>query len=204
MSKPRKLNTIKKFPNRGYMYIYLTGDTTEKAIIDIEDYDKLEGRTWYRAGAKAQYVVAGKSYKCEETGERKYEALYLHRVIMDAPANLTVDHINTDTFDCRKSNLRLATTQENCWNRSSKANGLSKYKGLCTSTEGRTWQARITKDNITTILGSYPSERQAAVAYDKAAIYLFKDFARCNFERKLYSDQEVQDLADLFLLTSRY
>jgi hypothetical protein len=52
--------------------------------------------------------------------------LYLHRLLTDAPPHLKVDHVNGDTLDNRRHNLRLATNQQNMENRPKGANRNSK------------------------------------------------------------------------------
>ena len=41
---------------------------------------------------------------------------YLHRFVMNPPKNKVVDHINRDTLDNRRSNLRICTIQQNLQN----------------------------------------------------------------------------------------
>lgn len=43
--------------------------------------------------------------------------IYLHRVITDAPAGMEVDHINHDSLDNRRCNLRVVTHKQNLNNR---------------------------------------------------------------------------------------
>lgn len=65
--------------------------------------------------------------------------ILLSRFIMDCPDNLEVDHINHDTLDNRKSNLRIVTGRQNCFNQGlSKANK-SGHKGVSWSEQRRKW-----------------------------------------------------------------
>lgn len=100
--------------------------------------------------------------------------VYMHRQILDAPPGLLVDHVNHDTLDNRRSNLRLCSNQQNQWNRKPFANG---FKGVGRRKPGGKWCAKINKKYI----GSYATPEEAARAYDHAARKLFGEFAYCNF-----------------------
>lgn len=103
----------------------------------------------------------------------------LHRLIMDAPAGILVDHINQDTLDNRKSNLRLATRSQNMGNRA-KHMGKSKYKGVCWIEKRQRWIAQIFTDGKRRQLGRFETEVDAAMAYNKAASEFFGEFAYLN------------------------
>lgn len=106
----------------------------------------------------------------------------MHREILNVPAGLECDHINGNSLDNRRANLRAATRQQNCWNnRKRKPNSLSKYKGVSFSKRGKPWKATLTVDGNWIYLGSYNSEKEAAKAYDKAAKKHFGEFAKLNF-----------------------
>lgn len=169
-------------------YIHLNGDTDQIAMIDTEDLDKLEERTWYLSGYKNNYAVAGKSYRCMETGKRRWITLYLHRVIIgeeNIPEGMTVDHISRDEMDCRKANLRVCTIGENSRNRSKLPNTITKYKGVQRSGKDR-FRATITCNNKLYSLGCYSTDKLAAVAYDLKAIELHGEYAVTNFPRSNY------------------
>lgn len=74
--------------------------------IDDEDYKIIENRKIY-----ASKMNNGKLYLARD------DKLYIHRLVMgEVPRNMVVDHINGDTLDNRKVNLRIVTPKENSLN----------------------------------------------------------------------------------------
>lgn len=98
----------------------------------------------------------------------------LHRVIMNIilEKELTrlnlVDHINHNTLDNRKENLRIVTYKTNSYNRLKRANCASKYKGVYV--ENNKFRAKITVNGKIVHLGYFNSEKEAAQAYNDVAI----------------------------------
>jgi hypothetical protein len=86
------------------------------------------------------------------------------------------DHINRDSFDNRRSNLRVATYSQNSANSSKRTGTSSKYKGVIWFKRDSLWMARICSRH----LGYFKLEIDAARAYNKAAIDMFKEFANLN------------------------
>jgi hypothetical protein len=107
----------------------------------------------------------------------------LHRAIINAPKGLYVDHINGDTLDNRRANLRIATNSQNQANRIRLKSGTSsRYRGVTWNKASQKWQAGIKCNLKSTHLGLFESEEEAARAYDRAAREMFGSFARPNFE----------------------
>lgn len=107
----------------------------------------------------------------------------LHRLIMDAPAGMQVDHRNGNTLDNRRDNLRICTHQQNQWNRK-RSPGRSRFKGVTfwgSRPTRKPWMARIEKNGKRIGLGYFATEAEAAQAYDRAARELFGEFAAPNF-----------------------
>lgn len=95
----------------------------------------------------------------------------------------SVDHINGDGLDNRRSNLRVCSHAENRRN-SKKVSGRRKlashYKGVSHPSKNR-WTASITVMWKTLHIGSFKTEIEAARAYDEAARNHHGVFARLNF-----------------------
>lgn len=144
--------------------------------IDLEWQRKeLDARAWcIRRGRDGKFYVIG--------GDRvngRMVTRYLHRVIMNTPPGVKVDHRNGDTLDNRGCNLRFATDVEQ--NRNRRGWGSSKYKGVCWHKRDQKWCAQIRVDGKKTHLGHFDDEEGAAFAYDVAARILFGEFVRLNF-----------------------
>lgn len=95
--------------------IVISKEKEYKFIIDIEDFDKIKNHTFYLAKGNYAYCTIHGNYKTS-----------LHRIILDVvnkEKDKDVDHINHDTFDNRKSNLRIVTRKENSLNRKGYKNG---------------------------------------------------------------------------------
>ena len=135
------------------------------ALVDSEDY----------------HLVAGRKWCCSNGAPMRYDhgaPVYMHRLIMDAPDGVEVDHINGDRLDNRRCNLRLCTHRQNLRNRKRQDNGSSRYKGVHKSA-GK-WRAQIGYDGKTHHLGYFTDEADAARAYNEAASEHFGEFARLN------------------------
>jgi hypothetical protein len=116
-------------------------------------------------------------------GRAKPICIAMHRLIMNAPAELVVDHINHNRLDNQRSNLRLATVAENCRNQMAYKNSrsTSQYKGVYWHKCSRKWHARIKVNYKDIYLGGFTDEHAAALAYDRAARQHHGEFACLNF-----------------------
>lgn len=106
----------------------------------------------------------------------------MHREIMEAPKGMEVDHINGNTLDNRRQNLRLCSHKQNSRNRIFDIkNKSSIYKGVTYNKARGKWTAQIMANNKKIHIGLFSKERHAAVAWDIWAKELFGEFARLNF-----------------------
>lgn len=159
-----------------------------KIIIDKNDYNRVNEfavNGWeikYTTGSNNPYVLTRKTID----GKRKQ--YYLHIVVMNTLDDPTkhIDHINRNTLDNRKSNLRFVTRRENMKNRTSKKNSRCKYLGVsyCESKRGtKKYRTNIKDENISKNnihLGYYYDEDSAGYAYNLAAKTIHHEFANLN------------------------
>ena len=128
------------------------------------------------------------SNNCYAERRANHKVVYLHRVILErmigcpVESGFVCDHIYGDGLDNRRSNLRVITNQQNQWNkRRNETPKSSQYKGVSKASGGK-WTARIKFNMRLKHLGTFKTEVEAALAYDKAAISLYGDFAKPNFQ----------------------
>lgn len=140
--------------------------------VDDEDYEKYKGYKWHRgATGYAMCFELGKGH-----GKRKM--LRLHRLVMNAPDGVFVDHRNTDRLDNRKSNLRFADHHTNGYNRrKQRPTSTSQFKGVYQRRDTGRFEVAI----MSRYVGTFDDEHIAGLAYDFWATFLFGDYALTNF-----------------------
>jgi hypothetical protein len=145
-----------------------------EVLIDDEDYDRIKGYNWFVNKQRNSLRVSR-----TKVIDNKITSIILSRYIINAPEGMVVDHINHNTLDNRKCNLRICTHQENLFNTKVSNNKVSsKYKGVYKN--GNKFQAKIKHNNKVFCLGSFYTQEEAAKAYDIKAIELFGGFAKTN------------------------
>ena len=152
------------------------------AIVNDEDYEWLSALNWYivPTGANSDRPRAATGYIKGGTNTRQL----MHRMILERHGeqlgSLDVDHINGNTLDNRRGNLRACTHTQNMQNKRKRKATSSRYKGVSRRENGR-WLANIRVDGTLLRLGLFDSEIDAAKTYDTAARQHFGEYARLNF-----------------------
>lgn len=157
-------------------YVIISLTKGRISIVDLDEYDWIKEFRWKcrivgnRAYAYRRFKKNGKQYTEQ-----------MHRLILNAPRGVEVDHINGNGLDNRRSNLRLATTAQNQHNqtflRSDNTNG---FKGVFHDKRHNVYGAQIQvgKKHITKT--GYDTPEDAANAYDDLASLYFGEFAYTN------------------------
>jgi hypothetical protein len=132
-----------------------------ECLVDDEDYDYLSQWQWHVLVGNHVYAMRNSNYM--SNGKRKH--ILMHRVVNKTPDNMYTDHINGNSLDNRKSNLRSVTHSENMLNRKPNKKSTSKYKGVCWHKQHRKWITNLQINKKRIFVGLYKNELDAAKAY---------------------------------------
>ena len=160
-------------------------------IIDDEDYDKITSRTW-----RVQQKRRGVYFTTYISKHNKKQInLPLHHLIIGRIRGdpRDVDHINRNTLDNRKENLRFATKAQNRWNQGMFKNNTTGYKGVSRYRENQ-YRAtfRWNGHQIVLLVSSDPIE--CAKAHDMMSIKLYGEFACPNFKDIKYTQEDIDSV----------
>lgn len=141
-------------------------------MIDDGDFERVNQYRWCltkKTKGGHQYAITFKRGK----------NLGMHRLIMDNPKNMEVDHINGETLDNRKNNLRVCTRSQNQMNRKISITNKSGIKGVYYQGDGlpKPWGAVIQINKVKKWLGSFTTKELAGKAYIQYAKSIVGEFA---------------------------
>jgi hypothetical protein len=128
------------------------------ALIDDEDYERVSQYKWCLSCGR---------YAQSKMGNRRNKPVYLHRFIMNAQPGQEVDHINRNTLDNRRSNLRFCSHQKNMANSVHVKKGASGYRGVFLDKRRGTFYAQVVVNGKAYTSSGYRTAKEAAIAYNK-------------------------------------
>lgn len=138
------------------------------ALIDDSDEQDLSQFRWHCSQDKTVFRFVNRP--CESIVKE-----YLHRRIVSPAQGLSVDHIDGDRFNNRRSNLRACLIHHNNWNKGKSPRNTSGYKGVYWSRG--LWQAEIRANGRKYYLGRYSTPETAHKAYRDACLRLHGEYA---------------------------
>ncbi len=149
--------------------IYITKKKVP-VLVDDEDYDRLRAVTsWCLVNG---YAVWG----YDKTRHTKVKPpIYMHRMIVDVPDGMDVDHMNRNRADNRRCNLRVATRSQNSWN-NERPVGISGLRGV--QRQKNRWLAKMKFQGKNMHIGSYLTPEEASAAFKAKAKELHGEFYR--------------------------
>lgn len=174
--KPRKRNSawiMKKIP------IYHKGKLIDYLIVDNCDYGIVSSRRWHLVNSYSDRVSTTE-YMGKIDGKYRSRHITIHRFLLNAPKEMSIDHIDGNGFNNQRANLRICTQRENNRNTRKRSGTTSKYKGVSFYKHINKWCSEIKTESKKEFLGYFNNEKDAAMAYNKRAKEVFKDFARLN------------------------
>lgn len=134
------------------------------AHVDDCDYVRLSAYKWY-ASVRKHIVYAVRSQRIH--GTTKVQTVHMHRIILDAPTGMHVDHIDHNGLHNVRSNLRLCTSSQNAHNRRTCNKNTSGVKGVSFEVGVGKWRAIIQCKGKVYIVGYFPTKEEAAQAVRK-------------------------------------
>lgn len=154
---------------------YIELNKGRRAAVDDFNYEMLQKYTWYIVTKGTVSYAATSIF--DNTKKSKVRRLYMHRLVLQAAK---IDHKNGDGLDNRLSNLRPTTTSQNAINAKFNTKNTSGYKGVCKSPTIGKWIAQIKVNYKVHYLGTFADIKEAAKAYNIAALEHFGEFAKLN------------------------
>lgn len=157
---------------------YIKTTNGGRVIVNDEDFDFLNHWKWrigpFGYAIRTQHLLRGKK------NTNKTKTILIHRVIMNAPFGIDVDHINHNRLDCRKINMRLCTRGENGLSKVAHKNKIIPYKGVYFEPRLGKYRVLIGVNYKSKHIGLFVDIKDAARAYNEAAKKYFGKFAYLN------------------------
>lgn len=141
-------------------YVLCSTSKGNKFYIDLEDLELIKPYYWEITCHGYVRSICDK------------QEILLHRLITNCPDNMVVDHINHNTLDNRKCNLRIVTQTQNLMNRC--------VKGVSWNSTVKKWEVEIRKNHKRIRLGKFNSYEEAVSVRKQAEKQIFGEFSYDN------------------------
>lgn len=172
LAKEKASKNFKKYNTYDLSNEYGIGYTSkgEEFYFDLEDYNKIKNYCWYKN--IDGYLISHLD---------KNNLLWMHRLVMNCPDDMEVDHEFHDKWDNRKEFLRIVTVSQNGMNQKIPKNNTSGTKGVSWYERDQKWQAYIQINKKKTGLGRFNNIEDAIKARKEAELKYYKEY---NYKEK--------------------
>lgn len=160
----------------GEFGIGLTSNTNKEFYFDLDDYDKIKTYCWFETTTLSGYSAVATVID--------HHIVRLHEVVLDK----YYDHIDMNSFNNRKCNLRPATKQENARNHKIMKNNTSGFTGVTWNKQKCKWEAQVFDYGKSIHLGFFANKDDAIRARLNAEAKYYGEFAP---QRHLFEQYEV-------------
>ena len=138
----------------GIVYVDLAR-STKTMICDQDDWEKLKCYTWSELKGYA-------------SGYKNKKTIYFSRMVMDAPKGMEVDHINRNTLDNRKKNLRIISHSGNMSNKGAYKNSKTGVAGVYWHKHRKKYFVELKTGTKRHCLGAFHTLEEAIKAREEA------------------------------------
>lgn len=154
------------------------------SLVDDEIHDLINQWKW-----RAKEWRVGKFYATRSTrhdlDKKKFQLIYMHRFIVGDKPGFVIDHINRNSLDNRKENLRYVTISQNGWNTEKQKRNTTGFKGVRLDKRRNKFYPGITVNSQFFWGGYFDAAEDAARAYDLLAKKHHGEFATLNFPKEI-------------------
>ena len=160
-------NEIRIYPSYGEIDTYSSNGTVDHTYkFDLEDIKYLKDKKWRsvkkgKGEHSSYYLVTG-------------HIIYFHRLIMNNPKN-EIDHINRDSTDNRKTNLRISCRTQQLANTCLRSNNTECVKGVYYDKRNDKYHAEISIHNKRYFSKTFSSKDEAVYMRYLMEKYFYKE-----------------------------
>lgn len=147
-------------------------------LFDEQDLELFESHSWTIHKSSKNVFYARTKLYCPET--QKSIGMYFHRAVMGHPKGMEVDHIDHNTFNNFRSNLRIVTRKQNNANLSIAKRNTTGFKGVHFFKRDKNYQSYITANGKRIHCGYFKTAIEAAIKYNEMAVKHHGEFASLN------------------------
>lgn len=140
----------------------------EEFYFDLEDYDKIKDYCWW---------VNAQGYTVSHI-PNSTKIIRLHKIVKPCDENFVIDHIDRNTLNNVKSNLRICLQAENLINKSIKSDNTSGFTGVWFDKKSKKWCAEIKVNKRKIFIGRFINKIDAIIERFKYDVIANDKFSR--------------------------